>query len=376
MGHSSREVTSASWPTTDHIDLRCLLPMTASTSLSTVGSDQVFAYTCRDLANAILDGGFPHARTHRLETIATGWAQAGIPLERIHTQVWEHIKHAMQAEVTGAATGAGLAALMDTVTTVLAAVSAAYLGELRGRLSARQRLMSALLNGEDTTALARECGLRIGDTYSVIAVAFPLTGGYPASLAYTAEEIDAELAHRFGPGVLTRLSDEGGTVLAPVSDQDATLEHLLDALARTVRARLSAATASASPPGLPAAARCAHELLDLALLFGRYGTLCRFSDLAAEYQLARPGPARDQLAALLDPLDQSPHLTATLQLHLRGTSSRRAVARRLHIHTNTVEYRLKRVAALTGLDPLTPEGQWQLRCAMVARSAARGTIAL
>ena len=45
------------------------------------------------------------------------------------------------------------------------------------------------------------------------------------------------------------------------------------------------------------AAGRAHELLDVALLFGREGTLHRFSDLAAEYQLTRPGPARDQLVA-------------------------------------------------------------------------------
>ncbi|MBB5916232.1 sugar diacid utilization regulator [Nocardia transvalensis] len=342
---------------------------------SATGFDQSVLHACRDLAEAILEGRFLRQKARHIETIATGWAKAGVPLDWIHKQVWESVKQAAQPGSRGAATErADLAALMDTMTSVLAMVSATYLGELRGR-SARQRLMSALLNGEDTTGLARECGLTIAGSYAVIALAFPIPRAQQASLAHTTARISSELAHHGGAETLARLSDEGGTILLPAPDDDAALDHLLDELKAATRIPLTAATTSAPPAGLADAAGRAHELLDVALLFGREGTLHRFSDLAAEYQLTRPGPARDQLATILDPLETTPHLSDTLHLYLRGTLSRRAIARHLGIHANTVEYRLKRVAALTGLDPLTQAGQWQLRCAMVARSCSHCPIA-
>ncbi|MGV9678450.1 PucR family transcriptional regulator [Nocardia sp. NPDC003482] len=314
---------------------------------------------CRDLADAIL-GGCPLREMSRyVEAIATGWARAGIPLEWIHRQLWESVKHAARGRDD-------LATLMDTVTTVLAAVSTTYLGELRGRHRARERLMSALLTGADTTVLARECGLTVAETYSVLAVAFPVLDPH-TDPANAVARLGAELAHRFESTALARLSGEGGTILVPAPREDAALDQLVGQLADTAGFPLTAATTTAPPAELPEAAGRAHELLDVAVLFGREGALHRLGDLAAEYQLTRPGPARDQLAAVLDPLDRSPHLITTLRLHLRGTLGRRAIARHLNVHANTVEYRLKRIAVLTGLDPLSPAGQWRLRCALVAR---------
>ncbi|PPJ24859.1 helix-turn-helix domain-containing protein, partial [Nocardia nova] len=37
-------------------------------------------------------------------------------------------------------------------------------------------------------------------------------------------------------------------------------------------------------------------------------------------------------------------------------------------HTNTVDYRLKRIAQLTHLDPTQPSGLWYLRSAPIART--------
>lgn len=343
--------------------------MTADVPSSIRSFDQATTRACRDLADAILDGRCFREKIHSVETVAAGWAKAGVPLDWIHKQLWESVKLALQSRTHTAIPGGGdPAVLMDTVTTVLATVSATYLGELRGRQSARQRLMSALLNGEDTTAVARESGLAIAEKYAVIAVAVPTLGVGPEPPTYIAERVGAELTQRCGAAALARLSDEGGTIVLPLPRDEAVLDHLLALLSAAARITLTAATTSAAPTDLADAAVHAHELLEVALLFGREGNLHRISDLAAEYQLTRPGPARDQLATILDPLDRAPDLRATLQLHLRGDLNRRVIARRLHVHVNTVEYRLKRVAALTGVDPLTQVGQWQLRCAMVARS--------
>ncbi|NEW36894.1 PucR family transcriptional regulator, partial [Nocardia cyriacigeorgica] len=42
-------------------------------------------------------------------------------------------------------------------------------------------------------------------------------------------------------------------------------------------------------------------------------------------------------------------------------------ARILHVHPNTVDYRLRRIGRLTGLDLSPTEGLWYLRSALVAR---------
>src|SRR5690606_17947124 len=88
-----------------------------------------------------------------------------------------------------------------------------------------------------------------------------------------------------------------------------------------------------------------------------------------EYQLTRPGAARDRLAAVLDPLDEQPVLLQTLLTHLETEAARLSTAKALHVHPNTVDYRLERIAEVTGLDPRNPEGLWRLRSAAIARLA-------
>ncbi|MFC8529301.1 PucR family transcriptional regulator [Nocardia sp. NPDC057227] len=88
-------------------------------------------------------------------------------------------------------------------------------------------------------------------------------------------------------------------------------------------------------------------------------------------QLTRPGPARAHLAAMLDPLDAHPELLQTLRVHFRNESNRKRTARELYVHPNTVDYRLRRIARLTGHDPVTGGGAWRLRSALTARDAER-----
>ncbi|MFC7618617.1 helix-turn-helix domain-containing protein [Actinokineospora soli] len=78
----------------------------------------------------------------------------------------------------------------------------------------------------------------------------------------------------------------------------------------------------------------------------------RLRDVLLDYQLTRDTPATRELAALLAPLDDE--LIHTLRVHLSTELTRRRTAALLHVHPNTVDNRLRRVAALTGLDPSTP----------------------
>ncbi|GAA3670846.1 hypothetical protein GCM10022224_038850 [Nonomuraea antimicrobica] len=95
----------------------------------------------------------------------------------------------------------------------------------------------------------------------------------------------------------------------------------------------------------------------------------RLSDVLLEYQLTRPTAASRGLAALLDPLDGVPNLLLTLEAYLRHGRARRATAAGLHIHPNTLDYRLRRVAELTGLNPADELALQKLAAALAARKS-------
>ena len=116
--------------------------------------------------------------------------------------------------------------------------------------------------------------------------------------------------------------------------------------------------------GIPAAAVDAGELAELARLCGRPGGSYRLDDLLLEYQLTRPGPARERLAQSVIPLLASPHLLEALEAHLRHGADRKTASRRIHVHPNTFTYRLRRIAELTGLDPAEPTDSRMLAAAL------------
>ncbi|MEV6973207.1 helix-turn-helix domain-containing protein [Kitasatospora sp. NPDC093806] len=89
-----------------------------------------------------------------------------------------------------------------------------------------------------------------------------------------------------------------------------------------------------------------------------------------ECQLSRPGPARDGLAALLAPLAGRPELLETLRAFQAGGFDRRRAAALPRVHPNTVDYRLRKATALTGLDPARGGDLSMLRAAPAAFDAA------
>jgi hypothetical protein len=116
------------------------------------------------------------------------------------------------------------------------------------------------------------------------------------------------------------------------------------------------------------------ELPETALQIAEFGTLARrlgrptgtyqLDDLMFEYQLTRPGPARDRLATRIRPLLERPHLLEALEAHIRHGSDRKAAAAEVHVHPNSLSYRLRRVAELTGFDPADPHGSRLLAAAL------------
>nr|WP_228539881.1 helix-turn-helix domain-containing protein [Nocardia sp. XZ_19_385] len=341
---------------------------------------------CLELAVSMLDGSDIPGKTQQLAHTAAAWAREGIPIDTIHHAVHEGFKLGFDLVLTNA-TAEDFDSLkilsrrlMEVLDTITSTVARAYVRELRTVVSehhtAAHTLTSALLSGHANSTMARECGIEIADEYQVFALAL---GTHPDEKIPALDRevvkrrklrrVQAALATRFGQAVLSLLSIDGGTVLLPSSLlTGAALDELVEDLARAAQAPLTAAVVLAPAAEVPEAADRAHQVLDMVSRLQCPPKLYRFDDLALEYQLTRPGPALDYLHTLLDPLEEHPDLLETLQCHIANNLNRQRTARLMHVHTNTIDYRLKRISQLTGLDATQSAGLWYLRSAIVARS--------
>ncbi|NNG37485.1 PucR family transcriptional regulator [Nakamurella aerolata] len=97
--------------------------------------------------------------------------------------------------------------------------------------------------------------------------------------------------------------------------------------------------------------------------------------LMAERVVAGDGAAAEQLRQLMAPLETagSP-LLPTLRSYLDHAGALEPAARTLFVHPNTMRYRLRRVAELTGLDPWDARDQFTLRIALVLGSLPAGAV--
>lgn len=341
---------------------------------------------CLEVAVHMLDGRDVGTHLRRLEEAAAGWAREGVPIDTIHHSVHEGFKIGMDLVMSNATANDyeslvdGARRIVEILDQMTTAISAAYVRELRAVVSehhtAVHTLTSALLGGHSNSTMARECGIAVAESYTVLAVAIaphhdesdPTLDGQVVARRKL-RRTQAELANRCGHTALSLLSVDGGTILIPADTMgEEGLDELVGALAEAAHAGITATMVRAATPRIPDAADQAHELLDMVQRLQAVPGLYRFDELALEYQLTRPGPGREYLGALLEPLDGHPELLETLRTHIANNLNRQRTSRLLHVHTNTVDYRLKRIAQLTGFDPTQPSGLWYLRSALVART--------
>jgi sugar diacid utilization regulator len=146
---------------------------------------------------------------------------------------------------------------------------------------------------------------------------------------------------------------------------------LIDRTATAVGAAVTAAAAGAAPEGVPAAVAQTADIVELVRRTDRPPGLYRLADVLLDYQLSRPSEALAGLAELLQPLAGRPELLHTLETYLARDLDRRGTAAALHVHPNTVDYRIRRIALLTGLTPTTPADARRLSAALVARRTLR-----
>lgn len=289
-------------------------------------------------------------------------ARERLPLEAalaaylIGAQEWWRALTELAAPEELAEAGAGL---LDGLHAAMPSVALAHLQaqeDLRSEdKRIRRELLAALLGGRPHQALAQAARIEVGRRHTVLML--ELTPRPPDRLVQSA--LDAHT----GTLVLVDHTDgiallQGGIVLEPL------VAKLQEALGSSV---LAAAAEADDPALIPQAADEARRVMELLRRLGRPPGLYRFDDVLLEYQLARPGDGLARLAAKLDPLADHPHLLQTLRAFVNRGHNRRQTALDLHIHRNTLDYRLRRVVALTGLDLAVPAQARLLEAALTAR---------
>lgn len=313
-------------------------------------------------------------------------AEEGVPLEAILTAYRIGAAMAWDELAAGARPSdlpdlqEALGYFVDFQARLTTAVSGSYL-EVRQILDSQEQggrhaLMTALLAGEPLDLIVRRTGLRPAARYAVLTLAFTRTPdergtGQRARVAARRKirRVRTVLDRFAGEPALTALDASGGTALLPFAAPPSwDLVH--DLVARAGKAadtRVTAAAEITGPSGIPAAVTQTAEIIDLVRGTGRPPGLYRLADVLLDYQLSRPSGALALLAGLLEPLDRKPELLHTLRRYLADDLDRRATAAALHVHPNTVAYRVRRICELTGLDPARPADLQLLNAALVAR---------
>jgi hypothetical protein len=299
--------------------------------------------------------------------------------------LWETIRAEARPEEVDEVLAAA-AVVFSYLRQISMTVADAYLEE-REALSveerdARRSLLEAVLEGRSTEDAATRSGIQLAPRLVVLAVALGASPdeerpGVNRAVAARRkqrrieERLLADLSAPGGDGVQTLLGPGGGTILVP-TDEPGTidLDQLVGSLAAAGPCEVWAAAAWApSHAAVPGALAEARQVLRLAREGGRPPGGYRLADVLLDHLVSQP-EAAGPLRGLLQPLEEGSELLATLEAWFAVDFDRRATAAALVIHPNTLDYRLRRISELTGLDLRTAEAIQLLGAALLARRQA------
>jgi PucR C-terminal helix-turn-helix domain/GGDEF-like domain len=235
--------------------------------------------------------------------------------------------------------------------------------ESRGAWDARLEslVLDALLRGEvDDAVLSRGAALGWGNVSGVCVIAGAAPEGDPDAISESIKRI----ARHSRLEALTRVQGAGMIVVAGNVKDEA-------AAAKTLSTQFGAGpiVVGRRVDGLHEAARSAQEAMSGLRAARGWPDAPRpvsADDLLAERALAGDESAINRLVlgvfAVLE--SEDPSLLETLSCYLERAGSLEGAARDLFVHPNTVRYRLRRVADLTGYTPTLPRDAWTLQLAM------------
>lgn len=243
-----------------------------------------------------------------------------------------------------------------------AALVYARAAEERGAWDARLEalVVDAVVVGEaDGELLSRATALGwTGHTAVVV-----LAGAAGAADQEHAIEEIRRLARRDGFDVLASIDGRRLVCVIGVDGDPAPVARLLSGFFAPGPVVLGPAVDNLA--GAPASARAALAGLDVAAAWPNAPRPVPAADLLPERAIAGDAEARSALADIHRLLaDTDSALVDTLSAYLDAGGSLEATARALFVHPNTVRYRLRRVADVTGFAPTEPRERWALAIGM------------
>lgn len=226
-------------------------------------------------------------------------------------------------------------------------------GLLRIEQTIRSQLLRGVFQGTLTGAEALQAGRLMGWAgHQRRRLAFVLCGRPDEEGERLATEIDALRRDAERSGIVAGVVGWGLAALLP--DEADAIGRLEDWNARSRNLAIGLSGVALSPQDAPRALRQAEWAARIACETNRH--LLRFEELGVDRLLF---PAKDagepDLERPLQLLRQSSQelsfdAVETVEAYLESSGNVRSAARALHVHVNTLRYRLERIAALSGLD--------------------------
>ena len=225
----------------------------------------------------------------------------------------------------------------------------------------RAQVLDRLLNGEPAGELAKRYSVRLASCYVVAALADgPEEHGLIDRLLYRAD-------------LFVATADDHHVLLMPAADGILRREakELAQRILRGANDSQAGSTIAVSiateHPRIPAAIEEVRAVLRLTNSLGSPAGSYAADDLPMEMALLRSPDLATMLAVRLIPLHNSgAPLVDTLRTYLEHSQDRRHASRALHIHPNTLDYRLRRIRELTGLAPTVPRDIQTLGASLIA----------
>ncbi|HUA28380.1 MAG TPA: helix-turn-helix domain-containing protein [Streptosporangiaceae bacterium] len=227
-----------------------------------------------------------------------------------------------------------------------------------------------LLGGRDTGDVgrwARHLGYDATREHRILAVAFETAGSArPASGAGAfRKRVAAAIDHFFTtrlPGAITSIREDEVVIVAP-EPADAgrlssgCLARMRDLFPDTV-ITIGIGGACQDPANIARSYGQARRTIEAVQRLGRQGQVVAFEDLGIHrllLQVPDLAELRAFAAEILGKLDaqegqRGSDLLTTLACYFRENTSPQRTARSLHVHPNTVAYRIKRIQEITGLE--------------------------
>ncbi|OZG28265.1 hypothetical protein BH683_014605 [Williamsia sp. 1138] len=294
----------------------------------------------------------------------------GVPLESIldayrsaASLIWSRLSEGStpdEQEILIAGAGQLMRYMTRITARIAVACTQAPASDLPDRNDTARTVAVALLRGQAPQSWSLAHLPPLASRYLVITIC-PLDGDSGATRGLYERLVDIS-------GALVAPERSSWTALVPQQTTDNDGRHTLESVRQLLDeagggllgsppAYAGGAFSAASHAEIPSAVEHAHLICTLNQIGESTHSLACLDDVVFAYSVATTSAeVHDRYRQICAALDGHDLLRATLWTFLDHSCNAQAAARALHLHRNTIAYRLLKVADLTGHDPLTFEG--------------------